>query len=80
LSAGTYTGSITITATNPAGEPVPNSPVTIPVTLLVSVGTLSAAPASLAFTQIVGSAVPAPQSYCGNRSRLVASELYGYGH
>jgi len=62
LSAGTYTGSITITATNPAGEPVPNSPVTIPVTLLVSVGTLSAAPASLAFTQIVGSAVPAPQS------------------
>jgi uncharacterized protein (TIGR03437 family) len=62
LSAGTYTGSITVTATNPAGQPVANSPVTIPVTLQVSVGTLAAAPASLAFTQVVGGAVPAPQS------------------
>jgi uncharacterized protein (TIGR03437 family) len=62
LSAGTYTGSITITATNPAGEPVANSPVTIPVTLQVSAGVLSAAPASLAFTQLVGGAAPAAQT------------------
>ena len=62
LSAGTYTGSITITATNPGGEPVANSPVTIPVTLQVSVGVLSAAPASLAFTQIVGGNAPAAQT------------------
>ena len=62
LSAGTYTGSITITATNPAGEAVANSPVTIPVTLQVSVGTLSATPASLAFTQLLGGAAPASQT------------------
>jgi uncharacterized protein (TIGR03437 family) len=62
LGAGTYNGSITITATNPAGEPVANSPVTIPVKLQVSLATLSAAPASLAFTQTVGGAAPPTQT------------------
>ncbi len=62
LMAGTYTGSITVTATNPAGQAVADSPMTIPVTLQVSVGTISAAPASLAFAQLVGGAAPAPQT------------------
>jgi uncharacterized protein (TIGR03437 family) len=45
LSAGTYTGAITITS---AG--VVNSPVTIPVTFQVSSGSLTVSPTSLAFS------------------------------
>ncbi len=37
ISAGTYDGSITVTATNPTtGEPAPNSPLIIPVKFFVS--------------------------------------------
>lgn len=62
LSPGTYTGSITVTATNPSGAAVADSPVVIPVTLQVVSGTLSASPASLKFTQVVGGAAPPSQT------------------
>ena len=53
LPAGTYDGSVTVTATT-AG--VQGSPVTIPVKFVVSPGTLSASPASLTFNAAQGSA------------------------
>jgi uncharacterized protein (TIGR03437 family) len=69
LSAGTYTGTITITATNPGG---PNSgqvdnatatnPVVIPVTFQITTGTLSVSPNTLTFTQTSGGSAPAAQS------------------
>lgn len=62
LATGTYSGSITITAVNPGGPPVDDSPVTIPVTLTVASGTLSAMPTSLAFAQPQGDAAPPSQS------------------
>src|SRR5205814_8085706 len=48
-----------ITVTSPGAG---NSPATVPVTLTVSAGTISAAPASLTFGQIAGGAAPAAQS------------------
>lgn len=54
LAPGVYTGSVTITASGPGGAKVDNSPVTIPVTLMVSAGTLSVSSKSVSFTQIVG--------------------------
>ena len=36
LAAGTYTGTVTITATGPGGAAVADSPVTLPVTLNVT--------------------------------------------
>jgi uncharacterized protein (TIGR03437 family) len=62
LSPGTYTGSITITATNPSGPAVDDSPVVIPVTLQVVTSTLSATPASLTFTQAAGGTAPPDQT------------------
>jgi uncharacterized protein (TIGR03437 family) len=59
LSAGTYTGTITITATT-AG--IANSPVTIPVTLQVTSGTLSVSTNSLGFTFIPGGSTPVAQT------------------
>jgi uncharacterized protein (TIGR03437 family) len=61
-AAGTYTGSITITATNPSGAPVANSPVIIPVTLQVVASAISVAPTSLTFTQSQGGPAPASQT------------------
>jgi uncharacterized protein (TIGR03437 family) len=60
LSAGTYAGTITISATGSAT--VANSPLTIPVTFQVTSATLAANPTSLSFTQTVGAAAPASQS------------------
>jgi uncharacterized protein (TIGR03437 family) len=60
LSAGTYAGTITISATGSAT--VANSPLTIPVTFQVTSATLAANPTSLSFTQTVGAASPASQS------------------
>jgi uncharacterized protein (TIGR03437 family) len=60
LSAGSYAGTITLTATGSAT--VANSPVTIPVTFQVTSTTLSAGPSSLSFTQTVGGSAPASQS------------------
>lgn len=62
LSAGTYQGSITITATGPGGAAVADSPVTIPVMFQVNAGTISATPASINFTQLAGGAAPASQT------------------
>jgi hypothetical protein len=60
LAAGTYTGTVTITASSAA---VTNSPQTLPVTLNVtSANTLSVAPASLSFTQAPGALPPPPQT------------------
>jgi hypothetical protein len=62
LSAGTYTGSVTVTATGPGGAVVANSPVTIPVTLQVTAGSLAVSPATLAFTQLAGAPASAAQA------------------
>ncbi len=60
LSAGTYNGYITVVATSPAG--VADSPVTIPVTLVVTTGnTASSSPANLTFNQAFGGPAPANQ-------------------
>jgi uncharacterized protein (TIGR03437 family) len=58
LAAGTYTGSVAVTAGAAA-----NSPQTIAITLRVAAGmTVSASPATLSFTQATGGAPPAPVS------------------
>ncbi|HXB72074.1 MAG TPA: IPT/TIG domain-containing protein [Candidatus Acidoferrales bacterium] len=62
LSAGTYTGSVTVTATGPAGAAVANSPVTIPVTLTVTSGALSLGTSTLSFTQLAGGTAPGAQT------------------
>ncbi len=49
LAAGTYNGTVTITAPNVTG-----SPVQVAVTLVVAPGTLAATPASLTFTEVQG--------------------------
>jgi uncharacterized protein (TIGR03437 family) len=59
LSAGTYNGTVTITATTSG---VADSPVTIPVTLQVTSGTLSLSTSTIGFTYFPGGTVPAPQT------------------
>ncbi len=59
LSAGTYTGAITITA---SGATVANSPITIPVTFTVTGGTIALNPTSLSFTQATSGTPPAAQA------------------
>jgi uncharacterized protein (TIGR03437 family) len=56
LQPGTYNGSVTVTSTTPYAG---NSPIVIPVTLVVNPGTISVAPASLTFTQVQGGPPPA---------------------
>jgi uncharacterized protein (TIGR03437 family) len=60
LSAGTYSGTITLKASGAAT--VANSPVVIPVTFQVTSATLSATPTSLALTATAGGSAPASQS------------------
>ncbi len=63
LSAGTYNGTITITAKDAGtGNPTDNSPQTVNVTLTVTTATITATPASLSFTQAAGGAAPANQT------------------
>jgi uncharacterized protein (TIGR03437 family) len=62
LSPGTYTGTVTVTATGLGGAAVANSPVTIPLTLQVTAGTLSVSPATLSFSQLAGAPASAPQA------------------
>jgi trimeric autotransporter adhesin len=62
LSAGTYTGSVRITATGLGGAAVGNSPIVVPVTLTMTQGTMSVSPSALTFTQAAGGAAPAPQT------------------
>ncbi|MBS1855367.1 MAG: hypothetical protein JST11_08385 [Acidobacteria bacterium] len=60
LSAGTYSGTVTITATGTAA--VANSPVSIPVTLTVAPGSLTLSSTSLSFSSTLGGAKPATQT------------------
>jgi hypothetical protein len=66
LLPGTYTGSVTVTATGPAGA-VLDSPATtgtvIPVVLRVTSGTIAVTPAAgLSFSQSIGASAPSAQS------------------
>jgi uncharacterized protein (TIGR03437 family) len=63
LSAGLYTGKITITATSSVNGAVPDSPVVIPVNLQITAGTMSVTPTSLTFSQTLGGSVPAAQTF-----------------
>jgi uncharacterized protein (TIGR03437 family) len=51
LPLGTYTGTVTVVSTTPNAG---NSPVSIPVTLTVNAGTISAGATSLIFTEALG--------------------------
>lgn len=57
-----YSGTITITATGPGGAAVADSPITIPVTLQVTAGTMTVSPSTLSFSQPVGGSAPAAQT------------------
>ena len=61
LLPGTYNGTITIVATIPGALATLNSPITIPVTLTISAGTLAASPATLTFLQAQGGNAPPSQ-------------------
>lgn len=62
LLPGTYNGTVTIAATIPGGGTVLNSPITVPVKLTISAGTLAASPASLTFLQAQGGNPPPSQT------------------
>lgn len=66
LSAGMYTGTITITATNPGGPAVNNAtsanPTVIPVTFQVTAGTLTLSSNTLTFQQPLGGSAPVAQT------------------
>jgi uncharacterized protein (TIGR03437 family) len=66
LAPGTYTGSVTVTATGPAGAVLDSPAATgtvIPVVLNLTSGTISVAPAAgLSFTQSIGASAPLAQS------------------
>jgi uncharacterized protein (TIGR03437 family) len=62
LTAGAYTGAVTIAATLPSGAAVANSPFTIPVTFNVTAGSLVLSPGALTFNQAVGGAAPVNQN------------------
>jgi uncharacterized protein (TIGR03437 family) len=60
LAAGTYTGSVWVTATS-AGVSVAGSPYIIPVTLHVTAGSLAVSSSGLNFVQVAGGSAPAAQ-------------------
>jgi len=62
LSAGSYTGTLTITATGPGGAAVANSPITVPVTLNITTGSLTLSSTSLTFAYPLGGTAPGPQT------------------
>ncbi len=66
LAAGTYTGTVTITATGPGGAAVADSPVTLLVTLNVTGatnGSLTLSASDVTFPdQVLGGPAPAPQT------------------
>lgn len=67
LSAGSQTGHIIVTATGPntVGQTVNNSPMSVPVSLVMTAAqssTLTASPSAMAFSAVVGGAAPASQS------------------
>jgi uncharacterized protein (TIGR03437 family) len=61
LTPGTYAGTVTVTASGPGGATVANSPLTIPVTFIVTAGSLVLSPNSLTFQQAVGGTAPVNQ-------------------
>jgi uncharacterized protein (TIGR03437 family) len=61
LPAGTYTGSVTVTATGPAGAAL-DSPATIPVVLQLTSGTISVPSTPFSFSQSAGASAPPAQS------------------
>jgi uncharacterized protein (TIGR03437 family) len=61
-TAGSYSGSVSITASAQSGKVVADSPIIIPVTLQVIAGTPVVNPTSLAFTQTLGGTTPAAQA------------------
>ena len=73
LAAGTYTGTVTVTAAGATG-----SPKTIPVTLNVNPATpvLAVSPASLAFTATAGGTNPAAQTVERHEQRRRIAELH----
>jgi uncharacterized protein (TIGR03437 family) len=62
LAANTYTGTVTVTATGPGGAVVANSPIVIPITLVVTAGSLTLNPTDLSFQQTLGGTAPASQT------------------
>jgi hypothetical protein len=67
LAAGTFTGHVIVTETaaNSGGQTVNNSPLLIPVTLIVvaaQTSTLTATPSAMSFSAVAGGAAPASQS------------------
>jgi uncharacterized protein (TIGR03437 family) len=66
LAPGTYTGSVTVTATGPSGAVLDSPAATgtpIPVVLQVTSGTITVAPAAgLSFSQSIGASAPPAQS------------------
>jgi len=63
MTPGTYSGSITITATGPGGAAVADSPFTIPVILQLNATTASVSASKLAFTGQTGGAAPVSQTF-----------------
>jgi uncharacterized protein (TIGR03437 family) len=61
LSPGTYSGTVTITATSASGA-VANSPYTIPVTFQVTSGAIQLSQTVLQFSQTSGGSAPAAQT------------------
>jgi uncharacterized protein (TIGR03437 family) len=59
LAQGTYNGLVTIVSTTANSG---NSPVLLPVTLVINAGTISVTPASMTFTQVQGGPAPTAQS------------------
>ena len=62
LAAGSYTGTVTIAASGPAGAVVANSPIVIPITLNVTAGSLTLSASDLSFQQTLGGTTPASQT------------------
>ena len=62
LTPGTYTGTVTVTATGPGGAAVANSPLTIPVAFYVTTGSLALNQSSLSFQQAAGGPAPVNQT------------------
>ncbi|MEO8597711.1 MAG: hypothetical protein ABI759_30605 [Candidatus Solibacter sp.] len=60
--AGKYNGTVTVTATGPGGATVADSPVVIPVTLIVTGGSLTVSATDLNFAQVQGGPAPASQT------------------
>jgi len=85
LTAGTYTGTITIVGTDSLGNPANGSPISIPVNLVVQAPcAISTATPALAFQSVRGQPGPGPQAAtitasgaCGNALTWTATTAGG---